>query len=75
LANERREHPEYLAHLLHHPETHTGMPGRPQKARQLILAELEARASRGELEPTLAKEARALLGYVETQHPTGRAQR
>jgi hypothetical protein len=29
LANERGEHPEYLAHLLHCPEAHTGMPGRP----------------------------------------------
>lgn len=70
LADERGDRPQNLAHLMQAPETHTGLPGRPTKSRETILAEFEARRARGETLNTLAGEARACLENLKTRHPT-----
>ncbi len=69
LAQERRETPEFLAHLMQSPETSTGFAGRPPIPRELIFAELAARAQRGETLPRLVHEAKALVEWLKANHP------
>jgi hypothetical protein len=50
------------------PDQRTGMPGRPPKSKHLIDDELARRAVSGELAPTLAREASALLLWLIETH-------
>jgi hypothetical protein len=51
------------------PDRHSGMPGRPGKARHLIEDEFMRRGQSGELAGSLALEARALLDWLSLNYP------
>lgn len=51
----------------------TGLAGRPPKSRDLLLAELRRRMDLGVEEARVASEARALLKWLATTHPTATA--
>jgi hypothetical protein len=46
----------------------TGMAGAPT-SKHLLISEMQRRAERGEMEPTLAKEAQHLLEWLAREHP------
>lgn len=50
----------------------TGRPGRPDKGKALYLHELERRIKTGELESTLADQAKALSSWLHAHHPNGK---
>jgi hypothetical protein len=52
------------------PETSTGLPGRPPKAKHLISDEMQRRANESRLAASLAQEAEALLDWLTASHPT-----
>ena len=62
LAAQVRAHEEELARY------RTGAPGRPG-SRHFVLREFQRRAASGDLEETLAEQARVLAGWLEENHP------
>jgi hypothetical protein len=52
------------------PETSTGLPGRPAKAKHLIGDEMQRRAKENRLAASLAQEAKTLLDWLTASHPT-----
>jgi hypothetical protein len=67
-AKERDEKPQFLAHLMADPITHSGGVGRPTSM-HLIREEMSRRALEGRLAQGLAEEARYLHEWIKREHP------
>jgi len=67
-AAERNQRPNFIAHLVASPTTHSGGAGRPSSM-HLIETEMKRRAAAGELALTLTQEARILSEWIKDQHP------
>lgn len=65
--------PEQGEQLAAHQTERTGDAGRPEKGATLYLGELERRAQKGELESTLAAQARALQSWFRAEYPDRQA--
>jgi hypothetical protein len=67
-AAERNQRPNFIAHLMASPTTHSGGAGRPSSM-HLIEMEMKRRAAARELAPTLSQEAQSLSEWIKNQHP------